>query len=51
MSLVVEKIINSINKLKELIIQEPERFIVYRERQDPIVVDRDTGVVYWVDEL
>jgi len=51
MSLVVEKVIASINKLKELVVQEPKRFVIYRERQDPIVIDKETGVVYWVDEL
>jgi hypothetical protein len=51
MSLIVDKIITSISKLKELVVQEPERFIVYRERQDPIVIDKETGIVYWIDEL
>jgi len=51
MSLVVEKVINSISKLKELVVQEPKRFIVFRERQDPIVIDKETGIVYWIDRL
>jgi len=51
MSIVVNKVINTINQLRQLIKQQPQRFVIYETIRDPIVIDKETGKVYWVDEL
>jgi len=51
MSIVVEKVVNTINQLKQLISRQPQRFVIYQHIKDPIIVDKETGRVYWIDEI
>jgi hypothetical protein len=51
MSIVVEKVVNTINQLRQLISRQPERFAIYETAKDPIIIDKETGIIYWVDEI
>jgi hypothetical protein len=51
MSIIVEKVVNTINQLRQLIRQQPTRFTIYQTVRDPIIIDKETGVYYWIDEI